>query len=377
MMANKNKLIIASAGSGKTTFITNEALKISLKNVLITTYTEANEEEIKKKILSKKGFIPHNITVQTWFSFLLHHGVRPYQGCMDDGLFDKTIGFYLSDKQSGFRYEINGQPIYWGEIDFYKYYFANDLKIYSDKISKFVFECNKKSNNEVIKRLSRIYSYIFIDEIQDLAGWDLEILNLLFSSSSNILLVGDPRQVTYLTHHPKKYKKYIDGKIIEFIKAECHDNICDIDENMLKFSHRNNKFICDFSSNLYPNFIKNEPCNCPECRKYNPEHQGIFLIKNADVNAYCEKYKPVTKLLYQKANFPDLNFGASKGLSFDRVLIYPTDKILKYIKNGKINEIESVKAKFYVALTRAKYSVGIVCDYDDSEYIDGIQKYKS
>ena len=44
-----NRLIVAAAGSGKTTFLVEEALKIKDKNVLMTTFTEANEAEIKKK----------------------------------------------------------------------------------------------------------------------------------------------------------------------------------------------------------------------------------------------------------------------------------------------------------------------------------------
>ena len=44
-----NKLIIAAAGSGKTTHLVEEALKITEGKVLITTYTEANEQEIGSK----------------------------------------------------------------------------------------------------------------------------------------------------------------------------------------------------------------------------------------------------------------------------------------------------------------------------------------
>ena len=48
-----NRLIVAAAGSGKTTFLVKEALKIKDKNVLMTTFTEANEAEIRKKIIEK------------------------------------------------------------------------------------------------------------------------------------------------------------------------------------------------------------------------------------------------------------------------------------------------------------------------------------
>ncbi|WP_424769430.1 UvrD-helicase domain-containing protein [Paenibacillus sp. sgz302251] len=55
--------------------------------------------------------------------------------------------------------------------------------------------------------MSKIFSHIFIDKIQDLAGYDLEIVKLLLKSRSNILFVGDPRQVTYLTHIERKYDR--------------------------------------------------------------------------------------------------------------------------------------------------------------------------
>ena len=55
----------------------------------------------------------------------------------------------------------------------------------------------------------KAYQYICIDEIQDLAGYDLEIIKLLFESSSSVLLVGDPRQVTYLTNHSQKHSDII------------------------------------------------------------------------------------------------------------------------------------------------------------------------
>jgi len=306
---SRNKLIIAAAGSGKTTLIVNEALTISNKNILITTFTEANRDEIRKKIIDKtRGYIPKNITVQTWFSFLLQHGVRPYQGIMDNNLHSRKIGFLLFEGKSGIRFkDKKGKPYYWGEKDFYKYYFTSELKIFSDKIAQFVCKCNNKCHNEVIKRFTRIYPYIFIDEVQDLAGWDLELLKLLFESISEIFMVGDPRQATYTTNDSSKHIKYRNGKIKDFIESECKKDICIIDSDTLKISHRNNKSICDFSSKLYPEFPKTEPCDCQICRKYNPDHQGIFVIKEKDVPDYIEKYKPITILRYQKSLYPELN----------------------------------------------------------------------
>ena len=356
---SKNKLIIAGAGSGKTEYLIMKALEMEDENVLITTYTEANEAEIRKKITEKEGCVPKNITVQTWFSFLLQHGVRPYQCRMKDELHSEKIGFHLTEKQSGRRYNRNGNPIYWGEENFFRYYFTKNFKIYSDKISKFIFECNKKTKGEIIERISRIYPRIYIDEVQDLAGWELEILKLLFGSKANILLVGDPRQTVYSTHNSQKFKKYKCGKIKEFIEKECKRNICDIDEDVLQKSHRNNKIICDFSSKLYPEYAACKPCKCEKCRiPSDHDHQGLYLVKKDHVEEYCQRYNP-QKLHYQKAEFPDLNFGVSKGLSFERILIYPTERIINYLKNGQLSEIKSIKAKFYMIIIETQSFLGV------------------
>ncbi len=371
-----NKLIIAAAGAGKTTYLIKEALKVKKnKKILITTYTIANENEIKNKIIELNGFIPSNIKILTWFSFLLKYGAKPYKGCFNDKLYDQDIkGVILVNKKLNFY--ISKTKI--------EYYFNRDWKIYSDKLSPFVYECNDRSNGLVIKRLENIFDYIFIDEVQDLAGYDLEILKLLFNSKINTILVGDPRQTVYLTHYAKKFEQYKNGKIIEFIQNEAK-NICEIDTEILNASHRNNQQICNFSSQLYPEYPKVNSCSC--CYRKDVEHQGVFLIEEKYVEDYIKYFAPV-KLRWNAQKKLDgivYNFGESKGLTFDRVLIYPTNPIKKWLKNQQFdlqkiqlkNDIEvkeiknfkiinntlleaTVRAKLYVAITRAKYSVVFV-----------------
>ena len=63
-----NELIIASAGSGKTTKLVEKALEKAKSgdSVLITTFTEACEQEIREKLIKEsKGYIPTLITIQT------------------------------------------------------------------------------------------------------------------------------------------------------------------------------------------------------------------------------------------------------------------------------------------------------------------------
>lgn len=371
-----NKLLISAAGSGKTTYLVNQALSKFPESVLITTYTEANETEIKKKIIKKEGCIPSNITIQTWFKFLLKNGVRPFQSTMHEDLHEKNIGFFLTNQKSGYRYG----NVYWGEKDFFKYYFTDNLKIYSDKISKFVCNCNDKTKNDIIFRICKIYKNIFIDEVQDLAGFDLEVIKLLFKSSSSVLLVGDPRQVTYLTHPTIKYKKYSNGKINDFLKNELGNDVeFEIDEETLNDSHRNNQLICSYSAKLFPDLPIPNACKCTSCRGRIQEHEGVYLIKPTEVEDYLRLYEPIQLRWNARkkcsSNYPVFNLGESKGMTFDRVIIYPTSEMEKWIKDNSYTLKDESCAKFYVGLTRARYSSTIVMDYKDEDSFCGIEKY--
>lgn len=363
------KLIIAAAGSGKTTHIIDEALKITDSKVLITTYTEANEQEIRKKIFEKTGCIPNNIVIQTWFSFLIQHGVKPYQSVIYDG---QVKGLLLVNQKSGLRYvNRKGQPVYFGENDPTNFYFSPAKLIYSDKLSKFVVRANEITSGLVIKRIGKIYPYIFIDEVQDMAGYDLEIIKLLFAQNVNLQLVGDPRQVTYHTHDETKYKQYADGNIKGFIQNECSDYEVEIDEDTLNKTYRNNQAICDFANSIYDNF---KPCECASHRQTG--HDGIFIVSSTDVDKYLSIYHPIqlrdSRRTSVNSMYPTMNLGESKGLTFERVLIYPTSTMKNWLIDHSKAMKSPTKSKLYVGVTRAKYSVAIVFDSKKDIDIPGI-----
>lgn len=397
---NKNKIIIASAGSWKTRTLVEEAILIAKKfpnkNVLITTFTEANEQSIKNKIIQKTGgYIPENIIVQTRFSFLLEHWVKPFQSELDDDLWGKNVWFCFVDKKSAQKFdetwkaitfissEWKENPIYWWENEnFNKHYFNSNFQIYSDKISKFVIRCDKKTKEEkkdiwiIIERISKIFSHIFIDEVQDLAWYDLEILKLLFKSESNILLVWDPRQWTYSTNNSAKNKKYARSQIINFFEDETLIKWLEIDDKSLTINYRCNDKICSFSNKIFPN-LKQTTSD----QNFITWHDWVFVIREKDIDEYLKRNsscmqlreKITTKWVREKYNV--MNFGESKWLDFERILIYPTEPIKKWIKENRSELAPTSRSKFYVAVTRAKYSVAIVYDFANEEILEGIEKY--
>lgn len=366
-----NRLIIAAAGSGKTTYLVKDALQQS-DNVLITTYTIANEMEIRKKFLNLNGCVPHNVTIQTWYSFLLQHGVRPFQGVV---LNDKINGMILVNSKSGKKYDGKFGPVYYGEDDYRKFYFSDSMKMYSDKIAKFVCRCEEETSGKISQRISRIYPKIYVDEIQDLAGYDLDIIKSLLKANCDLIMVGDPRQVTYHTHNEAKYKKYADGKIEEFIKNECKKIECIFDKETLNDSYRNNQSICTYSSLLYEEYGETGTKQLAATG-----HDGIFLVKPDDVDDYLQQFNPIQlrekRTVKVNEHYMAINMGESKGLTFDRVLIYPTNTMKHWMKNNSATLKPKTRSQFYVAMTRARYSVGIVFDYDEKTNIQGVEKYR-
>lgn len=358
MQLHGNELIIASAGSGKTTFLVNEALSHPDRKVAILTYTNNNINEIKKKFYEKHGAIPKAVDVMTWFSFLLHECARPYQRSLYTKRRVKTIHFPKGRS-----------PYYYKYSDTEKYYFRNGEEIYSDKISRFVIDCEEKSSGLVTKRLAEIYDEMYIDEFQDLAGYDLDLLKVFMRSRIRVVIVGDPRQCTYSTNESARNSQYCGMGILKLADEWEANNLCRIEHHTR--NHRCNQKICDFADMLWPgmkkmNSLNNKPTS----------HDGIFVVSEDNVHEYIKTFSP-NILRYNRTaktyGYPALNFGNAKGLEFKRVLIIPHGPIRKYLKSGDVNSVKDSLSKFYVAVTRAKHSVAFLYN---GKYVVGCIEWK-
>ena len=100
-----NKLYIAAAGAGKTTFLVHHACDLAKddnqKSIAIITYTRKNQQEIKNRFIAEQGFVPSNIKICGWFDFLLTYCIRPFMGAVIDDLRCKTVGLMLVNENSG------------------------------------------------------------------------------------------------------------------------------------------------------------------------------------------------------------------------------------------------------------------------------------
>lgn len=121
--------------------------------------------------------------------------------------------------------------------------------------------------------------------------------------------------------------------------------------------YRSNQEICDFADAISPSHPKTISKN-----ETVTGNDGIYRISRDDVAAYYEQYDPVV-LRYRRDvdtfGLPARNFDVAKGSTYNRTLIFCTRPMLKYLAHGDAAKPTS-KEKFYVAVTRARYSVAFV-----------------
>lgn len=315
------------------------------KRVLITTYTNNGVDTANYYITMQNGGLPSSrVSVYSWFRFLLIDIIKPYQSFITGINTIKTFDFSIK----------------YGKVNYVKKgikerYITKYNNIDANYASEMAYTLIKDSKGLPIKRLSEIYSYIFIDEIQDMAGYDLDIIEELMRSNINIICVGDPLQATFKTNTGPKNQNSSGKNVDKFFTKLAKKGIVEIEYDYV--SQRFNEFICSFAHKVHPRSsamttsLKAQYCD-----------EGVFLIKPSDAKLYYDYYKPAVLRYDTKTNtngWDALNFGQCKGMSFDRVLIFPNKTLLKLIFDDE--ELDSPE-KYYVAVTRPRFSVAFVVD---------------
>lgn len=347
-MLRMNKIFVACAGSGKTTHIVNTAMSLT-GNILITTFTDTNVDEIEKKFIEIYGYKPLNVFVIPWFTFQIDYLIKPYQLSF---LNQKITGICMVHGKSKNYFSKNRK----------EYYISSVGEIYSDKISNLAIETLKRNEN-TIKRLKRLFDYIFIDEFQDFAGYDLEIIKFLVESNFKLEIVCDPRQHTYSTHYALKNHKY-SSEPLKYIEEHC-SNFFEIDEKTLNGSFRCPQNTIRYASEIFSNFPQSNS------NKEYEDGDGIVFVTKSNVESFLDINPNILQLRDSKKTlvnqkYPVSTFGKSKGITVENCIIYPTKPMLKAIMEKDFSELKS-KSDLYVALTRAKHKTAIIISDDDYE----------
>jgi DNA helicase-2/ATP-dependent DNA helicase PcrA len=247
------------------------------------------------------------------------------------------------------------------------HYFTRDRFIHSDKVSKFAYRVIDLTDGAPIRRFERIFDRLCIDECQDLAGYDLELVELLLKSDVLTLLVGDHRQATFATHAAQKNRQFAGAKIVDKFAEWESKGLCRVEHQ--NYSRRCVQSICHFADQFHPDAPNTDSWN-----EATTDHDGVFAGRRRHIPEYVARYAPQPLRYNRKTNCDlgsPINFGASKGMTFERVLIYPHLKLKKFLSTGKLEDVGQEREKVYVAVTRARQSVAFVVD-DIADVTDGI-----
>lgn len=367
MMPSNKRIIKAAAGTGKTTLLIGEAVKnFQEGKVLYLTYTNANLNSMKSDLMDSVGIIPTNIKCKTWTDFLLNECAKPYR---------KVMG---GPEIEGVNFCSLGEiPRLKGiTAANWRYYYDFQGRLYYERLAQFCHVILEASGGVIIDRLQKIYTMILIDEIQDMRGYDLKIIEAIYRSNLNLVVVGDHRQATYSTNSGPFLSRYRGINIFNFFTEVLkHDDLESLD-----VCHRCPQVVCDLANTLYSDL------NMKSVKKVDNEDVGTYLVSMDNVSMFIEHYKP-TVLYYNISslnkfiskldgdiNFESITFGKSKGLSFDNVLILPTKEMENHIIKGRHKMSDTVIAQFYVAITRSKNNVAILSD--KSPYFDFLNRWE-
>lgn len=336
------RVVLAVAGSGKTQYIIDKLNEDS--RALIITYTINNTANIKKRILKKFGHLPDGVRVYTYFTFLMSFCVRPIVG--------------NNIKIKGVSYS---EPPKYAKRKSLGHYKDKGHKLYHSRIAKMMMDF--KGVSDISDRIEKYFDFFCVDEVQDFAANDFNLLCALSTTKVEILMVGDFYQHTFDTSrdgntqgnlHKQGLDKYLDK-----LKAAGYN----IDSETLSHSYRCSPSICQFVNN----------CIGIPIESHRDDEVEIQYVDTRDQVYILQKNNAIVKLYYQKSNaylgWTD-NWGNTKGLDdFDDICIVLNPSTLKAYEKGKLNDLApSTANKLYVACTRAKGNVYFVPEKMLSEF---------
>lgn len=345
-----NKAILAPAGGRKTQHIVEACGASGGKRRLVLTFTRTGQEVIRSRLQAhcRADCYPE---VLGWYSFLIQHIIKPYLPDLYAGARVAGLHFVEGQDPSTYRSGVNR-------------YLDDECRVYSSRVGKLAVDVLQASSGAVIDRLERLYDEIYIDEVQDLTGNDLDLVEALLGSSIDITLVGDVRQSIYSTSRSDQKNKQYNGldKVVWF-RSLRDRGVCELVE--VTETWRCRQEIVDLADRVLPARLAFPSTASHESTETG--HDGVFVVSSKDAIAYISQWKPDVyrhssqTRVSEGVDVPVMTFGSVKGITVERVLIFPTEPIRQFLRNDTPLTDESA-SKLYVAITRARHSVTFVVD---------------
>ncbi|HEJ1090802.1 TPA: UvrD-helicase domain-containing protein [Serratia marcescens] len=345
-----NFLTLAVAGGRKTQSLVNHCQSLPPKRkVALLTFTQTNQQEVKTRLAAQAGHAT-GVEVMGWYTFLLRHFAKPF------------LRFkFPSERVRGFDFD--GRPSRFARDK--SRFMTADNKIFGCELGRLAFELIETIPT-LLHRLECIYDEILIDEVQDLAGYDWEILQALLHSNIEVRLVGDVRQAVLSTNpRGRKNRQFGYADSLKWFQDREAEGILNVTYETITYRCREE--IATLSDSIF-DAAWDFPRTISE-NKDETGHDGVYLLRTEHIYEYISRYTPQclrnSRSSAKYLELPFQNFKGVKGATFERVLIVPTRNIENFIKNGTPLE-STAAAAFYVAVTRAKQSLAILLDQPGS-----------
>jgi DNA helicase-2/ATP-dependent DNA helicase PcrA len=404
-------LVVAGAGTGKTTTLINKITNVirntemSQENLLVLTFSRKAAEEIKSRLKHSLGMDPGEIFAGTFHSFafyllqkyrdeyLKYSGFTSFPILITEDEKEKIIKEIIYSRkeqflgipcETVFRLSRRLDRLDWPTLEKLKNSGIFELmkKIppayeeqkrgkglidFDDMISH---AASLLRNSSVMRNdVHNQYKYIFVDEFQDTSNDNFEFLNLLLREKNpSLYMVGDDYQSIYGFRNAN----------VEYI-VNINNYFPDATIQKLTLNYRSGKKIIKLSNrfinrNRFRTKKKIIPSRSIEGKvQLHPaekeESESDIVKKIISGNKYNEDIAVIYRNNYQgdllkeelgdsitgKAVF--ITMHASKGLEFKTVIITGiSDKIIP----DRGSDLEEERRLFYVAITRAKDNLHII-----------------
>ena len=415
----KNTLVLASAGTGKTSTIIMrikyliEVLKINKEEILCISFTNNAVNNLKKEVN-----IPN---IYTFHKLALTIIGNKYEVLTEDMLMDVIINsfnnktllsLYSISKEEMYKliftfinlFKSNGYSVdYFYKIiniantkdklllkEIMKCYICYDSYLKSESLIDFNDMINL--SNKLVDSRNLNYKYIIIDEFQDTSYNKFKFINKIRKKcNASFLAVGDDFQSIYRFTGSNiniiiNFRKYIPFSKIYKLKYTYR--------NSKELNYVSGKFICKNKAQINKRIksftsIKN-PIEIIYYDNLNDKiNDGIKENNIKDAFILSRNNKDLEDI---NVCFNKMSVHKSKGLECDYVFLinvnnnkngfpnkYTDHKILKYVNNYKeYYPYEEERRLFYVALTRCKKKIFILVPRNnESIFIREIKRYKN
>lgn len=224
---DKNVLVVAAPGAGKTTVIINRVLHlikdrgVSYKNIIVITFTRAAAENMKDRFIKLGNSGYSNMPFFGTFHGLFYRILRNYQEVKiieskeAYHLIKKVLTSYMDEiSEDKIRETLNcislfktkGENFEGVQCNIDKEIFLKAFNVYEEyKREKNLLDFDDlqlqvyklfKANPRILDGYRELFKHILVDEFQDCDDLQIEILKLL-NINNNIYAVGDEDQCIY------------------------------------------------------------------------------------------------------------------------------------------------------------------------------------